>query len=509
MRKVVLLSSSSHSPPHPRRLLPDERSCSFLWRKHSSVRAAVVVALVVVAVLVLTQLTSEWRIMIDLSSMLVPTKNNEGGGVGKNPTGSTNNQTNTTTKATTDYPLARTLTGTWMGNTWVPPTPWWRLYSVEDMQVVYRDRTVLWIGDSTARRTGMVHFSILNQTLPTTITPTNNDSTTMSSWSPPLASSPVHISAQLLERDIDLYKYSRKCAKWQNHTYTSTTSPPSATGTDISNSSDSSNNSSVVPEKVSPSAYLNFCQPVPHGEVALMTAFCLTDLRDVLRVTLREQQLQEQWLKQLGEQQDGDGVDGGVDGEVLAPIPIPSHDIIVVAIGIWQDARPRSCRLPPNETITTLIHDSMHLLTKIIALDRRRRRDAANHNDKNDNNGMRVIWRTGGWKHGMEQEQHLATLEMNKAIMDFIDAAHHGNHGGDDDDDDDENNSISGRSARSMSYVNWGDAVAPRSFDDRIRGDIPVHYGLEPRQMLVQMVTNQLLHMDSSNDYSSVTMAAR
>jgi hypothetical protein len=188
------------------------------------------------------------------------------------------------------------------------------------------------------------------------------------------------------------------------------------------------------------------------------------------------------------------------DGPVLAQaIPIPSYDIIVIAIGIWQDVRPWDCRLPPNETITTLIEDSMRLLTKIISLDRRNRRRqdttaSTGHND--DHDGMRVIWRTGGWKHGMEQEKHLATLEMNQAIMDFMDAAHREYDQGQNDDNDDDD-SFSGTSARFMSYVNWGDAVAPRSFDERIHGDIKVHYGLEPRQMLVQMVTNQLVHMDA------------
>jgi hypothetical protein len=371
---------------------------------------------------------------------------------------------------------------------------------------VYRDRTVLWIGDSTARRTGMVHFSILNQPLlpniTTTTTPAvnNNDTTTTSmasSWSPPLASSPVHISAKHMERDIDLHKFSYgdDCPKWKNYTYSTTNSS--------SDSDNSNNNSAIVAATTKKYPNIFVCQPVPHGEVASMAVHCVAELRDVLRVTLDEQQRQkQQWLQQQL----------GVEGPVLAqPIPIPSYDIIVIAIGIWQDVRPWDCRLPPNETITTLIQDSMRLLTQIITLDRRyrrRRRDTTasnndNNHDNNSNDGMRVIWRTGGWKHGMEQEKHLATLEMNKAIMVFMDAAHReydqGKHDDDvDDDDDDDDDSFSGRSARFMSYVNWGDAVAPRSFDERIHGDIKVHYGLEPRQMLVQMVTNQLVHMDAS-----------
>lgn len=72
------------------------------------------------------------------------------------------------------------------------------------------------------------------------------------------------------------------------------------------------------------------------------------------------------------------------------------------------------------------------------------------------------------------QENHHATLELNQAIMDAID----------------QNNEPR------LSYVNWGEAVAPRSFQERIQGDLKPHYGLEPRLVLLQMVANQLAWMD-------------
>jgi hypothetical protein len=45
-----------------------------------------------------------------------------------------------------------------------------------------------------------------------------------------------------------------------------------------------------------------------------------------------------------------------------------------------------------------------------------------------------------------------------------------------------------------LSYVDWGGAILPRSFgEDRIVGDMPAHNGLEPRHVLLQMITNELL----------------
>jgi hypothetical protein len=61
-----------------------------------------------------------------------------------------------------------------------------------------------------------------------------------------------------------------------------------------------------------------------------------------------------------------------------------------------------------------------------------------------------------GWKQDVAQEQHTATLEMNRAIIDIIDNVHMNRT------DDDIDDSIGCSSM--ISYVNWGDAVAPRSF---------------------------------------------
>jgi hypothetical protein len=44
-----------------------------------------------------------------------------------------------------------------------------------------------------------------------------------------------------------------------------------------------------------------------------------------------------------------------------------------------------------------------------------------------------------------------------------------------------------------VSIVDWGNAVIPRSFAERIPGDLDTHYGLETRTLLAQMVTQQLM----------------
>jgi hypothetical protein len=50
--------------------------------------------------------------------------------------------------------------GTWVGKWWIPP-PEWKLFSPIEMVHMYSNRSVLWLGDSTARRPGMTMYGIL------------------------------------------------------------------------------------------------------------------------------------------------------------------------------------------------------------------------------------------------------------------------------------------------------------------------------------------------------------
>jgi len=72
-------------------------------------------------------------------------------------------------------------------------------------------------------------------------------------------------------------------------------------------------------------------------------------------------------------------------------------------------------------------------------------------------------------------------------------------------DDDDEDDNIAAAAAAaaaitssakqkaSLTYVDYGGAVEPRSFGrHRIPGDVQAHYGGEARMALIQMLTNRL-----------------
>lgn len=93
-----------------------------------------------------------------------------------------------------------------------------------------------------------------------------------------------------------------------------------------------------------------------------------------------------------------------------------------------------------------------------------------------------VVFRTAGFRDntankGLDRD---LMLRMNKQSMDNIDRLRR--------------NDSRSFHAPKLTYVNWGDAVLPRSDGpDRINGDHVAHYDLEARMVLLQMVTNHLM----------------
>jgi hypothetical protein len=57
----------------------------------------------------------------------------------------------------------RDMIGYWIGNTWIPPQPW-RYYSPAELRELYKHKTILWLGDSLARRSFASFYNILNST---------------------------------------------------------------------------------------------------------------------------------------------------------------------------------------------------------------------------------------------------------------------------------------------------------------------------------------------------------
>jgi hypothetical protein len=140
-------------------------------------------------------------------------------------------------------------------------------------------------------------------------------------------------------------------------------------------------------------------------------------------------------------------------------------DIIIISFGIWEAIRPWDCKdITKNpRSLLQRQNDTIALLAKL------------------QSPGRSIVWRTSGFMASEIPDAKEAFInEMNRNAMDQIEEIASGvSHGP--------------SSASDLTYVDWGGAIHPRSFGiERITGDMKPHYGLEPRHVLVQMITNQL-----------------
>jgi hypothetical protein len=129
--------------------------------------------------------------------------------------------------------------------------------------------------------------------------------------------------------------------------------------------------------------------------------------------------------------------------------------LLVLSLGVWEIEMPASCS-DKKRTLHQVITNVVKLLDELSEMQE-----------------LTVVWTTSGFsdnRRGRVEE----VRAMNTFAMDEIDATN-------------------GRHMSKLTYVNWGEAVEPRSFSPtRINGTDPSLYGVEPRLVLVQMITNLL-----------------
>jgi hypothetical protein len=273
--------------------------------------------------------------------------------------------------------------GSWIGNNWVPP-PGWRFYSASELRNFYRDTSILWVGDSTARRAATTMYGILNG----------------------LSN---HVSVDAIDHPsvINVNKKSKTeelCDRWTNHTH-----------------------------------HPSLCRVMPGGSdrggsFILKDEPCLAGLELFV----------------------SDELSG--NSNITADV-----DIIIISLGIWEAIRPSDCREKSEipRSMLQIQNDTISLLEKLQSPRRT------------------IVWRTSGFMDSGRKNENFV-IAMNRKAMDKIEE-------------------IASRRRRptnstsNLTYVDWGGAVHPRSFERaRIAGDIKPHYGLEARYVLVQMITNQL-----------------
>lgn len=108
--------------------------------------------IVLVSILVLLCLELLYKQFAVVQQPIVSSVTDSGGG-----------SSGTLRNATFNISKARSRVGSWMGNNWIPPDGW-KIYSTEEIQRMFRNTTILFHGDSTARRAARTLFLLLNST---------------------------------------------------------------------------------------------------------------------------------------------------------------------------------------------------------------------------------------------------------------------------------------------------------------------------------------------------------
>lgn len=294
-----------------------------------------------------------------------------------------------TQKAATSNILAKQKQyGTWIGNNWIPPSGK-KIYSATEMKLFFQKHSVLWIGDSTARRAYNTLYGILS---------TNE----------------THIPVKNIDTPalIDVNK---------------------------------GRNITEICKK--PNTLL--CRTVPGTSPKDFKFFDYRQIncyKDVAALAATKK----------------------IIGSITA-----DYSLLIVSLGVWETRKKEDCAENKNDRTTASFPNSTHhRLTK--ALDAMCRIQGPS---------LTVVWRTSGFQ-DKDDTGNAYLQDFNKISMDHIDGFIKATNGN-----------------SNITYVDWGTEIWPRSNgEDRIKGDIEPHYGLEGRLLFLQLLMNELDIKKNSNN---------
>jgi len=304
--------------------------------------------------------------------------------------------------------------GEWIGNSWVPPSDW-KLYNSTELLSFYESKSILYIGDSTCRRTALVLYEILDQSSSSSssLLTNNNKTKADDSYYQPHTNLTVDNIDNPDLINVNRSKYpTEKCNKSK---YTNST-------IDYRMTMDNANNNTF--------AFL--CRDMPasknNHEFLYLKSNCWNDLENFLTRELES---------------------SNITGAA-------KYDAIVIAQGVHE-----ATDMCGDEGSLSRVWDKLNGYAK-------------------QNEDIAIVWRTTGW---VDDADPTFDPAFNDNVENFNQYAF--------DEMEDRN-----MSPNNLGIVDWGGAIRSRSYGaERIKGDTREHYGLSPRLVSIQMITNKLQEM--------------
>jgi hypothetical protein len=349
--------------------------------------------------------------------------------------------------------------GHWVGTSWIPPTPSWRLYDPVEMLQAYSGKSVLFVGDSTSRRLAQTLFSLLEETEHGM----RSNPLTLQRYQQSMNATPhtnvnQHVSHATLSNEetlayskitTEVCPFLQELAIFQHN------------GT-----IDSRNTSTGMPNDID--VYEQF--PYKFGfchETPAFPSRAPMDLQGKRSSGLLERSHAtpmfvstmkycpcevEHWIR------------SNLHNEYNQ---LSRFDVVVVGTGVWEAVRAEDCRgfgaylYPGNSTLAardaiqiaeeTMLSVAEYIKTQY-ARQERQRADRMTDSRSIFPKIPVIVWRTSGYDH---LRNHSLIDDMNRHVIELYDAIVSESNGGPGD----------FRMADYFRLVDWGGAVRPRSFD--------------------------------------------
>lgn len=326
---------------------------------------------------------------------------------------------------------------TWVGDQWIPPhgIP---LYSPTDLLNYFQNRNVLWIGDSTARRTWATAHAMMNAT-------DRNDI--------PIRDLDIHAVVDVHKRNISP---ERQCVLEDRAAWRETEkSKIDRKGKLIFDQYECRD----LPKYHEGGDNTDDGKETDHGGGTNATTTKKTGRFDFTFYTCYSQVA---WLIR--------------DDKETEPNPLFSHikedyDLIIIGLGIWEIIHPEKCDengkfVPHKDRLHNLLDNGKQLSSPT----------------------LQVLYRSCAYD---ARDEYLTdrVKDFSKVVYDFFDEYDTHSH---------YNNKEEKEKGANFTLVDWATPVAKRSFgDDRIRGDLPPHYGLQARTLFIQQLIHTLMKAEA------------
>ena len=140
-----------------------------------------------------------------------------------------------------------------------------------------------------------------------------------------------------------------------------------------------------------------------------------------------------------------------------------SYDLIIIAMGVWEQNFPDICeKNVPGTTSEERLQKSFQNM------------------EENNPADLQVVFRTSAFDTQFTNDDNQLVRSVNALSRQFF--------------QDLDQKSELGRYEKNLTLVDWGGVMETRSYgEDRIAGDLPAHYGLEARLLTIQQVTHELV----------------